>query len=152
MTLAQIVWTAAVLLFLVLELLTPSTLIAIWLMAGAIVALLVSIICPVVWVQVLVFLVVSIAALAITRPLIAKRVKPNFVPTNADAVIGMQAKVTAAIRPNEPGRVYVNGLSWAACADEELAEGEWCTVQAIAGSTVTVSKTAEVSPQEPVQV
>ena len=35
MTLAQIIWTAAVLLFLVLELLTPSTLIAIWFMAGA---------------------------------------------------------------------------------------------------------------------
>ena len=152
MTLAQIVWTAAVLLFLVLELLTPSTLIAIWFMAGSLAALLVSIICPVVWVQVLVFLAVSIAALVITRPLIAKRVKPKFVPTNADAVIGAQAKVTAAIRPNEPGRVYVNGLSWAARADEVLEEGEWCTVQGITGATVTVSKTVQTPAREPAQV
>ena len=152
MTLAQIVWTAAVLLFLVLELLTPSTLIAIWFMAGSLAALLVSIICPVVWVQVLVFLAVSIASLAITRPLIAKRIKPNFVPTNADAVIGAQAQVTVPIRPNVPGRVYVNGLSWAARADEVLEEGEWCTVQGITGATVTVSKTVQAPAREPAQV
>ena len=152
MTLAQIVWTAAVLLFLVLELLTPSTLIAIWFMAGSLAALLVSLICPVVWVQVLVFLAVSIASLVVTRPLIAKRVKPNFVPTNADAVIGAQARVTVPIRPNEPGRVYVNGLSWAARADEVLEKGEWCTVEAITGATVTVSKTAQAPAREPAQV
>ena len=152
MTLAQIVWTAAVLLFLVLELLTPSTLIAIWFMAGSLAALLVSIICPVVWVQVLVFLAVSIAALLITRPLIVKKVKPNFVPTNADAVIGAQAQVTVPIRPNLPGRVFVNGLSWAARADEVLEEGEWCTVKAIAGATVTVSKTVKAPAREPAQV
>ena len=150
MTIPQICWTAAVLLFLVLELLTPSTLIAIWFMAGALAALLVSIICPVLWVQVLVFLAVSIAALAVTRPLIAKKVKPDFEPTNADAVIGMRAKVTAAIAPDEPGRVFVNGLSWAAASQEELAEGAWCTVQAITGAPLQVS--AEATEKETVTV
>ena len=150
MTIPQICWTAAVLLFLVLELLTPSTLIAIWFMAGALAALLVSIICPVLWVQVLVFLAVSIAALAVTRPLIAKKVKPDFEPTNADAVIGMRAKGTAAIAPDEPGRVFVNGLSWAAASQEELAEGAWCTVQAITGATLQVS--AEATEKETVTV
>ncbi len=148
MTFAQICWTAAVLLFLVLELLTPSTLIAIWFMAGALAALLISTFCPVVWVQVIVFLAVSIAALLITRPLIAKRVKPNFVPTNADSVIGMQARVTTAIRPNEPGRVFVNGLSWTAAADEALTEGEWCTVAGIEGATLQVRRTAEETVKE----
>ena len=150
MTFAQICWTAAVLLFLVLELLTPSTLIAIWFMAGALAAPLVSIICPVVWVQVLVFLAVSIAALLITRPLIVKKVKPNFVPTNADTVIGMRAKVTAVIRPDEPGRVYVNGLSGAAAAQEELPEGAWCTVCSISGATLQVS--SEETVKETVEV
>ena len=152
MTLAQIIWTGAVLVFLVLELLTPSTLVAIWFMAGALAALLVSIICPVVWVQVIVFLAVSIASLLVTRPLVAKRVKPNFVPTNADSIIGKQARVTVPIRPNQPGRVYVDGLSWAARADEALDEGEWCTVESIAGATVTVYKTVQASVQEPAQV
>ena len=152
MTLAQILWTAAVLLFLVLELLTPSTLIAIWFMAGALAALLVSIVCPAVWVQVLVFLAVSIAALVFTRPLIAKRVKPNFVRTNADTVIGMPAKVTAPIRPNEPGRVFVNGLSWAAASGESFDEGEWCTVAAIAGATLQVYRSAEQTVKETVEV
>ena len=152
MTFAQILWTAAVLLFLVLELLTPSTLIAIWFMAGALAALLVSIVCPVVWVQVLVFLAVSIAALVFTRPLIAKRVKPNFVRTNADTVIGMPAKVTVPIRPNEPGRVFVNGLSWAAASEETFAEGEWCTVSAIAGATLQVYRSAEQTVKETVEV
>ncbi len=148
MSVAQICWSVAVVVFLLVELATPSALVSIWLMAGAVAALLVSLVCPVVWVQLTVFLAVSILALAFTRPLVLKKVRTKFVPTNADQTVGMKGRVTQAIAPGEPGRVQVNGLSWAACSDDTLAQGDWCTVQSITGATLHVTAACDKQAQQ----
>lgn len=148
MTVAQIVWTVAIVGFLLLELATPSALVSIWFMAGSVAALLVSLFCPVFWVQTVVFLVVTVVTLVFTRPLVVKKVKNTFLPTNADQVVGMKGRVLVEIRPNEVGRIHVNGLDWAARANETLPEGSWCVVERINGATLTVHKAEEAQYEE----
>lgn len=147
MTVAQICWCVAIVAFLLLELATPSMLVSIWLMIGAICALLITLVTPVVWIQLLTFAIVSALTLVYTRPLLVARARQPFVPTNADRLVGAEAIVVQAITPQRPGRVEIQGVSWAARADEELPEGASCQVTDIAGATLQVSAVCEQVPQ-----
>ena len=148
MSLQPIFWVAAAAFFLIAEFVTPSALVALWFVAGSVAALLVSLVCHVLWLQVLVFLAVSLAALLALRPLIVRRVRKDFVPTNADRVLGKTARVTVAVRPDETGRVQVENLGWAARSDVPLEEGELCVVESIAGATLTVRPVVSGHPAE----
>lgn len=60
------------------------------------------------------FLAVSAAALAATRPLV-KKLSAGGVPTNADRVLGRSARVTETIdNDSASGAVYVDGKTWTA--------------------------------------
>ena len=76
------------------------------------------------WVQIVVFLAVSIAALAFTRPLVAKLMKKDIKPTNADRVLNNVGRVTERIDNALPsGAVYIDGKTWTArSADGEVIE------------------------------
>ncbi len=143
MTTAQLCWGVAAAVLLVLEGAIPGTLVCIWFMLGAVAALLVSLFCPLVWVQMLVFLAVSIGTLVLTRPLAVKKLQAKFQPTNADRVLGQTARVLVDILPGEKGRVRVDGLDWAAESDRLLVAGQSCTVQRIAGATLFVTAVCE---------
>ena len=116
-----IVWTAAIILFGVVEAMTAG-LVSIWFVAGALVALVAAFVDASLVVQVVLFLVVSAAALAVTRPLLKKITAANAVPTNADRVLGELAKVTETIdNENSTGAVYVDGKTWTArSADDSV--------------------------------
>ena len=66
------------------------------------------------WLQIALFLAVSVGILAAVRPLM-KRANAKTVPTNLDRVIGCTARVTEEI-DNEAGTgaVYVEGKTWTA--------------------------------------
>ena len=67
------------------------------------------------WLQIVVFLAVSIAALIATRPLAHKMLDKTIVPTNADRVLHHTAKVTETIdNENTTGAVYIDGKTWTA--------------------------------------
>ena len=67
------------------------------------------------WLQIVVFLAVSIAALIATRPLAHKMLDKAIGPTNADRVLGQTARVTESIDNAVPtGAVYVGGMTWTA--------------------------------------
>ena len=68
-----------------------------------------------IWLQVTLFFVVSIVALAATRPLVTKLMKKDIKPTNADRVLGGSARVTERIDNDVPtGAVYIDGKTWSA--------------------------------------
>jgi len=77
-----------------------------------------------VWLQVGLFFAVSIAALAFTRPLVAKLMKKDIKPTNADRVLNNVGRVTERIDNALPsGAVYIDGKTWTArSADGEVIE------------------------------
>ena len=122
------IWLGAVVAFGVLEAATAA-LVSIWFVGGAAVALLASFLGAALWLQIALFLAVSVGILAAVRPLM-KRANAKTVPTNLDRVIGCTARVTEDI-DNEAGTgavyvgqtvdidfvsgaVYVDGKTWTA--------------------------------------
>ena len=66
-------------------------------------------------VQIVAFIAVSAAALAITRPLVKKFAAGKAVPTNLDRVLGETGKVMETVdNENSTGAVYVDGKTWTA--------------------------------------
>ena len=109
-----IVWTAAIILFGIVEAVTAG-LVCIWFVAGALVALVSAFVGASLPVQMILFLAVSAAALALTRPVLKKLTNPAATPTNADRVLGEVARVTETIdNANSTGAVYVDGKTWSA--------------------------------------
>ena len=80
-------WLIAMVFFLVVEAVTVG-LVCIWFAAGSLVALLCAMFDAPVWLQIVVFLIVSAVTLYYTRPLVKKYVNNKVEPTNADIVIG----------------------------------------------------------------
>ena len=135
-----IVWTAAIILFAVVEAMTAG-LVSIWFVAGSLAALVAAFVGASLPVQIVLFLVVSAAALAMTRPLLSKITTAPAVATNADRVLGEVAKVTERIdNENSTGAVYVDGKTWTARSadDTVIAAGSRVRVEAMQGVKLLV--------------
>ena len=95
---------------------STTQLVSLWFVLGAVAAAISTIFTPSIFVQLVVFLVVSAASLAITRPLVKRfRKREGGVGTNADRLIGQQGVVTKAIKdPFSVGPVKVLVETWSA--------------------------------------
>ena len=92
-------------------------------------------------IQVIVFVVVSIALLALVRPFLKGRIDKttSYVPSNADGLIGKTAYVTEAVGERH-GRIQFTGGEWSARTEgPELPVGAEVRVDRIDGATAVVS-------------
>lgn len=140
-----IVWTAAIILFGVVEAVTAG-LVSIWFVAGALAALVAAFVGAPLWVQIALFSFVSAAALALTRPVLRKITSADATPTNADRVLGALAKVTETIdNENSLGAVYVDGKTWTARSREggKIPAGSLVRIESIEGVKLFVKKAEE---------
>ena len=113
------VWLIFVGVFCLVEAATAG-LTTIWFAAGALAALLVSLAGGGLWLQIFVFLAVSVALLVLTRPLAVRYLNNRAVRTNADSLIGKKCLVLEEINNlMETGQVKVNGMTWTARAADE---------------------------------
>ncbi len=127
------IWVALLAVFVVIEAATAQ-LLTIWFAIGSFAALVSSFFTDSIVAQIIVFIIVSAIALAVTRPVVKKITKAKKQPTNADMYIGKQAVVTEDINNLEStGLVKVGGSVWTA-----RSEAEGCTIPA--GEHVTVVK------------
>ncbi len=109
-----LVWLIAMIVLLVIEGIVPG-LISIWFALGALAALIAAALHAPMWLQLLWFLVVSVVALAATRPLVKKYVNSRVKPTNADMILGKDCVVTEEIdNIRGTGAVTVGGKVWTA--------------------------------------
>lgn len=109
-----LIWIVAMVVFGVVEAVTVG-LVSIWFVFGSVAGLIAACCGGAIWLQVGLFFVVSIAALAFTRPLAKKLLYKNVTATNADRVLGQTARVTEDIDNSVPtGAVYVGGVTWTA--------------------------------------
>ena len=139
------VWIAAIVIFGIAEAATAG-LVSIWFVAGAVAALLALELGAVLWLQIVVFLAVSIAALVATRPLAHKMLDKTIVPTNADRVLHHTAKVTETIdNENTTGAVYIDGKTWTARSEDGdvIARGAMVTIVRMEGVKLFVRKERE---------
>ncbi len=133
-------WLGGVALFGVVELLTEG-LVSVWFVVGALAALAVSVAGGSVAAQMLVFAIVSAAALILTRPLVRRFMTRPPVPTNSDRVIGALAEVTETIdNRRASGAVYVDGKTWTArsAGGGVIPAGERVRVRRIEGVKLLV--------------
>lgn len=103
----------------VVELLTMG-LTSIWFAAGALVAAIVALFVPYFWVQLVVFVVVSILLLVFTKPIAVKFLNIGKFKSNAESLVGKRAIVTSEIdNLKEIGEVTIQGLDWSARTEQD---------------------------------
>lgn len=138
-------WLGAAVLFGVVEAATAG-LVSVWFAVGAVGAFFAALAHLSVTVQLVIFAVVSAAALAATRPLMKRFGENRRVPTNLDRVIGRTASVTEDI-DNEAasGTVYVDGKTWTArsAGGETIPAGTKVEIQRMEGVKLFVKKSEE---------
>ena len=107
-------WLMAFIILVVMEFLTMG-LTTIWFAIGALTAFFASLFGASFWIQIILFLVVSLVVLVVYRPLAVKYVNSRRTKTNVDDLVGKEAKVTEKIdNLNQTGRVVLNGMDWSA--------------------------------------
>ena len=129
----EYIWLAFVLLCGVIEALT-APLVALWFVPGALVAMILAFLNVKIWIQVLVFFVLSAVCLLLSKTVFRKFFKPTTEKFNIDAIIGEKCLVTERI-DNVAGRgaVKVKGLEWAArMVSDEIVVEEGVRVEVIA--------------------
>ena len=138
-----VVWLIAMAVFLIVEGIIPG-LVSIWFAVGALAALLAAMVGAPLWLQVVWFVLVSIAALALTRPLAKKYVNGRVTPTNADRILGKECVVRETIdNLRGTGTVAVDGKVWTARMlneDETAREGEIVIARRIDGVKLIVER------------
>lgn len=138
---AAVVWLALIVVFLLIEASTV-TLVSTWFAVGALAALIAGLLNAPVWLQVMVFVLVSAAALSALRPLVRKYVTPKITKTNVDAVVGSTGLVTVAIdNVSAVGQVKLGAMYWTArsTAGNRIPEGTLVQVDRIEGVKVFVT-------------
>ena len=116
---AAMIWLALMIGFLVVEGACPFHLVSIWFAAGSLVAMIAALLHAQLWLQIVLFLVVSVGLLIAMFPLVKKVLKPKTVSTNVDAVIGTQGYVTEAVdNLTATGQVKLGGMYWTARSED----------------------------------
>lgn len=142
---AAILWLILMVVFLLVEAATV-TMVSLWFAAGALAAMIVSLLGGAVWLQAAVFLLASIVLLTALRPLVRKYVTPRLTATNVDSVIGSTGLVTAAIdNVAASGQVKLGAMVWTArsTSGEPISEGTLVKVDRIEGVKAFVSPAKE---------
>lgn len=112
-----VIWIAAIVVFGIAEAATAG-LVSIWFVGGSAAALIAAAFDGPLWLQCVLFLLVSVALLFATRPL-ARRMREKVVPTNADRVLHHAARVTETIdNAHSTGAVYIDGKTWTARSED----------------------------------
>lgn len=143
---AAIIWFLLMVLFIVVEANTVAVVSA-WFAAGALVAMLVSILGGQLWLQVVLFFAVSAVLLLSLRPMVRKYFTPKLVKTNVDSVIGVRGPVTERIdNLASCGQVKLGAMVWTArsTSGQPIEVGTVIRVDRVEGVKVFVSP-AEVN-------
>ena len=148
----KIVWLVLLLLFAGGEAATVG-LTSIWFAAGALAALIAALLGGALWIQITLFLAVSLLCLAAVRPLAKRHLNNKVEHTNADRAIGQEALVTEDIdNIHGKGAVIIRGVTWTARSEDgtDIPTGTMVKVLRIEGVKVFVEPiAAPVSAGEP---
>ena len=136
-----IMWLALMIVFILIEVSTVS-MVSAWFAIGALAAMIASLFHAELWLQLVIFVAVSVVMLLALRPLAKKYFTPRLTKTNIDALIGSEGVVleridnTAAV-----GRVKLGHMEWSARSSSgaPLEEGTRIRVDKIEGVKVYVT-------------
>ena len=142
----SVFWLIAMVILIVIEIMTLG-LSTIWFAFGALVAFIASLFGASIALQVVLFIVVSIISLILTRPMAVRFLDKGLVKTNVDSLIGKHAIVEEDISNiQETGLIKINGLEWMARTREEqdiVKKGSIVSIICIDGAKLIVKEKGE---------
>lgn len=142
---AAIGWFVLTVFFIFIEANTVAVVSA-WFAVGSLAAMIVSLLGGQIWLQTLVFLVVSAGLLLMLRPIVRKHFTPKLTKTNVDSVIGSTGVVTVEIQNNmASGQVKLGAMEWTArsTSGDVIPAGTLVKADRVEGVKVFVSKAEE---------
>lgn len=140
-------WLVVLVVLVIIELLTMG-LTTVWFAGGALVATMAALLHAPLFLQIILFLIVSVVLLFSTRPLAVKYFNKDRIRTNAESLVGRQAIVISEIDNLQGiGQVNVGGMEWSARTRVDgvrLPVGTVVTILAINGVKLIVEERKEV--------
>ena len=137
---AALVWFFLLVVFILVEANTVA-LVSGWFAVGALAAMIASLFGAPLWLQLVLFFVISTALLAALRPLARKYFTSKLSKTNLDSIIGSTGLVTADICNGESrGQVKLGAMDWTArsASGADIPAGTHIKVDRIEGVKVFV--------------
>lgn len=135
-------WLLAAAVFLGLEIITMG-LTTIWFAGGALIAAIAAMLRFPIIAQIIIFAVVSLILLIITRPFASHFLNNRTVKTNAESLVGQRCLVTKPIdNLRATGEVVIRGQTWSAKSTESdsvIPENSIVEVKSITGVKLVVS-------------
>lgn len=111
---SAIIWFILLIVFILAEAATV-TLVSLWFAAGSLAAMIASMLGGHIWLQILLFVAVSVVLLWMLRPIVKKYFTPMLTRTNVDAVIGKTGVTMVSIdNMMAQGKVMLDGMEWSA--------------------------------------
>ncbi len=140
-TILVIVWFVIIILAAIIEMNTMD-LTSIWFSVGALFAFILAIASAPLWLQLVVFVGVSVLLLLLVRPITKRYLKTNVISTNTDRLVGKVAVCTKPIYAGERGEVKIDGKYWMAISngDQDIEVDEKVEVLAIEGVKLVVDQ------------
>lgn len=142
----SIYWLIAFVVFVGIEVATMA-LTTIWFAGGAFIAFLLSLMGVGVEIQLAVFVIASFLLLFLTRPFASRYINRNTVKTNAESLVGRQARVTEEINDDlGTGTAVIGGQEWTARTGDRslvIPVGTMVTVKDIKGVKLIVITSQE---------
>ena len=132
------IWLALAVVFVILEIFAPGFIFACF-VVGSIAAGVTSLITASYIIQGIVFAVISVALIPLTRSLAQKITKPSPVNSNVDALIGKVGIVKNDVSMME-GQIIVAEQVWQARSETEIAAGKKIKVLAVEGAKLRVEE------------
>lgn len=136
-------WLLLAAIFIIIEIITLG-LTTIWFAGGAFVAAIAGACGANLVVQIILFVVVSVVLLIVTRPLAVKHLDAKTEKTNAEALVGQTAIVLSEINNLEAtGQARINGMEWTARSREDtmiIPKGEAVRIVEIQGVKLIVER------------
>ena len=138
-----VLWLVVLIVSIVVEVISLG-LTSIWFAGGALVAAVVAAVGAPLWLQILLFVAVTLLLLVFTRPIAVKYFNKERVRTNVESLIGRQAIVISEIDNMQGiGQVTVGGQEWSARSFEEgkqIPVGAVVRVTAVSGVKLIVAE------------
>lgn len=117
-----------------------ADMVSIWFSIAAIPSFILALLGVAPLVQILVFVVLAILLLVITRPIAIKYFKTNEIKTNVDAIIGSVGTCIEKIVINEIGHVKVKNQTWSAISNQTINVDDHIRVLDVEGVKLVVEK------------
>ena len=120
--------------------------VSIWFAIGSLIAMAICYFVPF-YVEIIIFAVISLVSLILTRPLVKKFMDRTERYTNTDEFVGKKAILEKNVTKFAAGEVKINGIIYNAilpeAENESIEEGTVVEIVALKGNKVIVRKTEE---------